>query len=70
MTGKSRKRKPRPNARQPGSADHQLRQALHLVGESPEARERRLEALRAAIASGAYEPDAHQIAREILEHGL
>lgn len=53
---------------EPGDAE--FRRALTIVRESAEASEKRIAALRAAIASGAYKPDPHEIARKILEHGL
>ncbi len=52
-------------------ADHaELERALELVRGTSEAREAKIQALKAAIAAGAYQPDPREIARRILEHGL
>jgi hypothetical protein len=61
---------PGDTAPEPGPGDAEFRRALTIVRESREASEKRIAALRAAVASGAYKPDPHEIARKILEHGL
>ena len=50
-------------AREPSSA-------LHVVEESEEVRAERIRALREQIANGTYNPDPHEVARKLLEHGF
>lgn len=47
-----------------------LQRARRAAGVTGEARAARVAALRAAVASGAYQPDPREIAKKILEHGL
>lgn len=47
-----------------------LRHALEAVEASPEDRELRIKALRAAILNGTYEPDASEVARKLLDNGF
>lgn len=47
----------------------ELARALEAVRSAPEVRELRVEALRRAIASGAYAPDPREIARRLMERG-
>jgi flagellar biosynthesis anti-sigma factor FlgM len=40
------------------------------AGETPEARSRRVSALKAQIAAGTYHPDPEEVARQLLERGF
>ena len=51
-------------------APRELAHAQDAVEEAREVRTERVEALRAEIASGAYQPDPREIAQAILQRGL
>ncbi|MCZ2109327.1 MAG: flagellar biosynthesis anti-sigma factor FlgM [Dehalococcoidia bacterium] len=53
-----------------GEAAREASAALHVVEASPGVRIERVTELRAKIARGDYQPDAREIAREILNRGL
>ncbi len=48
----------------------ELSSALHVVEEAEEVRAERIRALREQIANGTYNPDPHEVARKLLEHGF
>lgn len=65
LPARRRRQKPAPI-----SHEEAFRTALRLVESRGTASPERIAALRAAIASGAYDPDPYEIARKILEDGI
>ena len=53
-----------------GEAAREASRALQVVEAAPDVRADRVAELRAKIARGDYQPDAKEIAREILNRGL
>ena len=53
-----------------GEGAREANRVLHVVEEAPEIRAGLVAELRAQIASGDYQPNAREIAREILNRGL
>lgn len=53
-----------------GDGARELNRASAIVGAAPDVRAERVAILRAEIERGTYEPDAREVARNILARGL